>query len=391
MTPAVSTLDDREPIGLARWTEAGLDRLTGPESGPGLGPPNGFVDRLDGVTGRIRAASEALGKRVDVDGLRTLAVRREISGFGRRGQVSCGGSCHLVEASDGWFAVSLCRPDDWEMLPAWIGVGGVETDDEAGQWDIVHERCRRLGRDEVVERGIALGLPIGALPDRGDGRPRDDEPVTHRRSTAAGGRRPSPAAEIRVADLSSMWAGPLCGSVFAAAGAHVLKVESVSRPDGTRNGAPAMYDVLNGAKEEVLVDLSTEDGVRGLEMLLRSVDVVIESSRPRALQQLGIHAARLLDDPDGPDVWVSITGHGREGGGANRVAFGDDAAVSGGLVSRWDGEPFFCADAIADPLTGLTAAAAGLEALLGTRSTLLDVAMSRVAAHFAGRHGARVR
>ena len=189
---------------------------------------------------------------------------------------------------------------------------------------------------------------------------------------------------LRVADLSSMWAGPLCGAVLARSGAQVLKVESTARPDGTRQGPPAFFEQLNGAKEQVHLDLTAPEGARQLEELLRTVDVVIESSRPRALRQLGIRAEALLGEPEGPRVWVSITGHGRVGAGAERVAFGDDAAVSGGLVSWSDGAPVFCADAIADPLTGLTAAAAALDAWSEPTPVVLDVAMSRVAAHFAG-------
>ena len=82
-------------------------------------------------------------------------------------------------------------------------------------------------------------------------------------------------------------------------------------------------------------------------------DVVLEASRPRALAQFGIDAEALTTgtpDGRGPQAWVSITGYGRTGDEANRVAFGDDAAAAGGLVSWTDGEPLFCADAVADPL-----------------------------------------
>ena len=58
-------------------------------------------------------------------------------------------------------------------------------------------------------------------------------------------------------------------------------------------------------------------------------------------------------------VWLRITGHGADGERADWVAFGDDAAVSGGLVGGTDSEPVFCGDAIADPLTGLHAALCG--------------------------------
>jgi hypothetical protein len=78
-------------------------------------------------------------------------------------------------------------------------------------------------------------------------------------------------------------------------------------------------------------------------------------------------------------VWLSITGHGRAAGG--RVAFGDDAAVAGGLVA---GGPWFCADAVADPLSGLTAAVAVLEQLRAGGGALVDVSMAAVAAACAG-------
>ena len=86
----------------------------------------------------------------------------------------------------------------------------------------------------------------------------------------------------------------------------------------------------------------------------------------------------------GPRLWLSITAYGRQGVSGNRVGFGDDAAAAGGLVAWSDEEPVFCGDAIADPLTGLTAAARGLQALQDGGRWLLDVAMAGVAASFAG-------
>jgi hypothetical protein len=66
------------------------------------------------------------------------------------------------------------------------------------------------------------------------------------------------------------------------------------------------------------------------------------------------------------------------------VAFGDDATVAGGLVG-WtgDGEPVFCADAIADPLTGITGALAVARSLAGGGGELIDLPMRAVAASFA--------
>ena len=109
---------------------------------------------------------------------------------------------------------------------------------------------------------------------------------------------------------------------------------------------------------------------------------MIEASRPRALEQLGIVAADLL--AYGPTVWLSITGYGRQAPARDWVAFGDDAAVAGGLVVWDETGPCFCADAVADPLTGLVATLATLDALRHGRTVLLDVAMAVVASEFSG-------
>ncbi|UDY36622.1 CoA transferase [Dermatobacter hominis] len=372
--------EERDLDARRRWAGAGLAELTGAPDGPALGPPAGLVPRLDVVIGRIGRASEALGRVVEVDGLAELAMRTGELQLRRRGRVSCGGACHLVRAVDGWLAVSLARPDDWSLLPAWLGLDGGEAD----RWPEVHERCAGRSVGELVAAGSVLGLPLAALPAAAPPPTRvpgaDPVAATGAARTAPSARR---ADDLVVVDLSSMWAGPLCGAVLARAGARVLKVESAGRRDGARRGPVGVWDHLNGAKEDVVVDVSDAVGRDELIAVLRRADVVVEASRPRALAQLGIDVDRILAADGGPAVWVSITGHGRRGRAAERVAFGDDAAVGGGLVARWEGDPVFCADAVADPLTGLVAAAGALEALAAGRRGLLDVPMVAVAAHFA--------
>jgi crotonobetainyl-CoA:carnitine CoA-transferase CaiB-like acyl-CoA transferase len=82
-------------------------------------------------------------------------------------------------------------------------------------------------------------------------------------------------------------------------------------------------------------------------------------------------------------VWLSITGYGRDASVRERVAFGDDAAVAGGLVADAGDGPCFVADAVADPLTGVVSAGAVRDALHAGTRVLLDVALARVAAHVA--------
>ncbi len=77
-------------------------------------------------------------------------------------------------------------------------------------------------------------------------------------------------------------------------------------------------------------------------------------------------------------MWASITGYGRT---VDRVAFGDDAAVAGGLVAYdEDGAPMFKGDAIADPLTGIATYDAIRDALTAETPSLLDISMAGVAA-----------
>ena len=175
-----------------------------------------------------------------------------------------------------------------------------------------------------------------------------------------------------------MWAGPLCGQLMAQAGATVVKVESRARPDGTRAGPVAFFDWMNSKKLSYAVDFDSPEPLR---TLLAAADVVIESSRPAALARRGLGPHDV--DPRDGRVWLRITGHGADGERAEWVAFGDDAAVSGGLVGMADDGPVFFGDAIADPLTGLHGALAVVESLSRGGAELIDISMAAVAATYA--------
>jgi hypothetical protein len=340
------------------WAASGAMALTGPAGRP-LGPPEGLVARL-----------RELVRPFDVDPLALLAERAAVAGFTRRGSQSCGGGTRLLRTTDGWVALSLARRDDVDAVPALV-----QCDDVTDPWAAAATYAARMRAADVVERGRLLGLPIAALGER---------PARDVVDAVVGPAASRPLRGVVVAELGALWAAPLCGALLRDAGAEVIKVESTSRPDGARNGPPAFFDLLNAGKSSFAIDLATPDGAAALRMLLTKVDVVIESSRPRALEQLGIDATALLATDGGPTVWASITGHGRDAPTRDWVAFGDDAAVAGGLVA-WDGDdPCFCVDAIADPIAGLRTAGAIVDALAGGGRHLLDVSMAGLAATLAG-------
>lgn len=358
--------------------------ITGRSDGPPLGPPDRLVAGLRGWAGVLGERSAALGVPVPLDAVDLLGERAAIAGLRRLGQTSCGGATRLVRAVDGWLAVALPRPEDRELLPAWLGIdgAGVET-----PWAAVAAALGDRRAREAAESAWQLGLPVSELPEEPVAPPTAPPPLAPLpvRATPVPGPPPDRRllTDMTVVDLSSLWAGPLCGNLLSLAGARVVKVESTSRPDGGRGGPREFFDLLNGGKRGVALDLAQEDGWSVLRRLLALADVVIEGSRPRVLERHGIVAADLVA-AGGPRLWVSITGHGRTGTGRDRVAFGDDAAVAGGLVAADEAGPCFCADAIADPAAGLAASAACLDALAAGGRWVLDVAMADVAASLAG-------
>lgn len=321
---------------------------------------------------RIEAASAALGRAVRLDWPAVVRQRADLEGIVVvPGRVSTGGATHLLRCADGWCALTLARPDDIDALPAWIALAGVPgpADPAPTTTEAIAPLVAQASGAALADAAALVGLPVGILGER---RPDGTGGVVVTGHGPAALDRP-----IRVLDLSVLWAGPLCTHLLGLAGASVTKVTSATRPDPSRTGNPALFAHLDRADRHVALDLTRRGGRDALVTLIREADVVVESARPRALEQLGIHAHLELGRAGGPAVWTSITGHGRS---SPRVGFGDDAAVAGGLVAWSADGPLFAGDALADPLTGLAAAAATLDALAAGRRALVDTALAGVAA-----------
>ncbi len=344
---------------VAQWGSSGLAYLTGLSDGPPDFSRANILDRAD----RIAAAAGA-----ETSAAALLAGRAGMLGLTRAGQVSAGGATRLLAARDGWCAVTLSRPDDVAAVAALL----LLDDAPADPWPVLQRWSATRSVTTITERAGLLDIPVATLGEA------TAAPARIRRTASRSSAR-GPAG-LLITDLSSMWAGPLCGHLLAHAGAMVVKVESPLRPDGTRGGDRAFFDWMNGEKLAYCVDFDRQ--ADELRELLAVSDVVIEGSRPAAL------ARRLLgpDDvaPRAGRVWLRINGHDQHPG---RPAFGDDAAVAGGLVGSglgagFDG-PVFCGDAIADPLTGLEATLAVVESLGRGGGELIQVSMAEVAATYA--------
>ncbi|WP_328685626.1 CoA transferase [Streptomyces sp. NBC_00343] len=318
-----------------------------------------FLDPLADVA---RSFTDLTGVPVDLS--TALFLRAQLAGLERPGRTSANGSCHLLQATDGWAAVNLARPDDLAAVPALLALLGSPDEPEG-----LRAAVRGGKAADAVEGARLLGI-TAAVPGSAQG----VRPAVH--AERFGERCTRAKTEIRIVDFSALWAGPLCARLLGLAGARVLKVESATRPDGARFGTPAFYRWLHDGHDNLVVDFAPG----ALDEIVAEADVVIEASRPRALRRLGLRAEEFLAARPGR-VWVGITGYGREN---DRIAFGDDASVAGGLTGYDpNGDPVFLGDALADPVTGVFAAQAAARSLAEGGGELLCVSMAACAATLA--------
>ncbi|MEQ6900372.1 CoA transferase [Nocardioides sp. YIM 152588] len=360
---------DADADAVAAWAASGAMALTGRADGPPRVAPGAPALRVREALAAVARSTEArTGRAPRLPGVGLLGERASIAGLGRRGPWSCGGSFRAFPAADGWFGISLPRDDDLSLVPALV-----EADPAGDPWAAVAAWARDRSAAEAEERAALLGLAGAAAPPDLGGHAGTRPGVV----STPGGVRRLPERPL-VLDLSSLWAGPLCAHLLGLAGCRVVKVESTGRPDGTRRGPAAFFDLLHGGHDSVALDFGDADERRRLADLVARADLVIEASRPRALAGLGIDAAAHVA---AGTTWVSITARGRD---SNTIGFGDDVAVAAGLALPDADELLPVGDALADPLTGVAAAAAATAALLGETATLVDVSMLDVARAAAG-------
>jgi len=327
---------------------------------------------LDASTADLRRQSDALGRGASISWRDELSLRGRVLGLWPNSGVSASGNCRILRAADGWVALNVSRPWDHDVLPALL-----ERPAEPDDWSAIRAWVSERDAAHVVSRARLLDMAAAVHAPVPPGTP---VPMrTARRWPSVGVRA---LDGLLIVDLSSLWAGPLVARLLYQCGASVTKVESAARPDGARQ-TPNFYDRLHPeGQRNVVVDLASEPGRSDLRRLLEEADVVIEASRPRALEQLGCGPDQIAARPG--RVWLSITGYGRAGEGANWIAFGDDAAVAGGLTYTNDnGEPAFCGDALADPVTGILGATAVLRSLGVGGGHLVDLPLAGAAAALA--------
>jgi crotonobetainyl-CoA:carnitine CoA-transferase CaiB-like acyl-CoA transferase len=215
-----------------------------------------------------------------------------------------------------------------------------------------------------------------------DGAPRRARQGTTSPAAPPGAEEHLPYRGLRVLDLTSFWAGPLCTHGLALLGAEVLHIESTARPDGTRLLAglrfsepdwwekSGIFSGLNTNKKSVTLDLGTERGKELVRRLVATCDVIVENNTPRVLEQLGLPLEEL--QAIRPDlVVVRMPGFGLDGPWRDNPAFAfviEDAAGLTWMTGHPDQRPVspYC---IGDSNAGTHALCAVLLALEHRRRT----------------------
>jgi formyl-CoA transferase len=166
---------------------------------------------------------------------------------------------------------------------------------------------------------------------------------------------------VKILDFTHVQSGPTCTQLLAWFGADVIKVERPGTGDITRGqlvdvkGADSLYfTMLNHNKRSITVDSKHPQGMRVLEALVKTCDVLVENFAPGALDRMGLtweHVHKL-----NPRMIVaSVKGFG-PGPYEDCKVYENVAQCAGGAASTTgfrEGPPLVTGAQIGDSGTGL--------------------------------------
>ncbi len=147
---------------------------------------------------------------------------------------------------------------------------------------------------------------------------------------------PGPLAGVKVIELGTLIAGPMCARMLAEFGAEVIKIEAPEGGDQIRQwrklyeGTSLWWYVQARNKKSVTVNLREPEGQEIVRRLARDADIVIENFRPGALEKWNIGWPQL-SALNPRLVMVRLSGFGQDGPYRDRPGFGVVGEAMGGM------------------------------------------------------------
>jgi crotonobetainyl-CoA:carnitine CoA-transferase CaiB-like acyl-CoA transferase len=180
---------------------------------------------------------------------------------------------------------------------------------------------------------------------------------------------------VRVLELTTTIAGPYSAMILADLGAEVIKVERPGGGDDARSMPPhrgtglaaesSVFHAVNRNKRSVVLDLKDPAGREAFLRLADTTDVVVQSYRPGAADQLGLG----FDDVHARNpraVYCSVSAFGTSGAAAGLPGYDPLIQAFTGMMSMTGqpgGAPVRVAPSLTDLTTGMWAAMAIMAAL----------------------------
>ena len=190
---------------------------------------------------------------------------------------------------------------------------------------------------------------------------------------------------VVVLEVGGYLAAPLATSILGSLGARVIKVETpTGDPFRAQQG---LWVSTNTGKESVTCDLSTDEGQRLLESLVRHADVLVENLSPDAVREFGLTHERM--EQLNPDIITcSIKAFGAGPYENRRATNPIIEAIAGLMAVTWqDGRPARQAVPLFDQMAGALAVIGILAALATPRercSRRISVGLYETALYMAG-------
>lgn len=168
-----------------------------------------------------------------------------------------------------------------------------------------------------------------------------------------------PLENIKILDLSRVYAAPAGTMLLGDLGADVIRIESINGTDSMRewgpfvNGQSTYYLSANRNKRSITLNLKQEKGKKIFLELVKNSDVVVENFKTGTMERLGLSYDELKKVND-QLIMCSVTGFGQTGPLKEEPGFDPVIQAMSGLMDVTgypDGSPTKVGIPITDILT----------------------------------------